>query len=108
MTSMPSAGSLPRRLACRLSRLSHRSEYLETAVASSGAIAMTVTRFSGTVDAEQARRIGPPDHWNVAWRAAVGLEFNYQVAIARGPATRNQQRSIARKLRSVFQRVQLH
>jgi hypothetical protein len=88
--------------------LTHRSEYLETFVASSGAITMTVTHFLRAVDAEQARGIGPPDHWNLAWRAAIGLEFNYQVAIARGVATRNQQRAVARKLRSVFRKVQMH
>jgi hypothetical protein len=88
--------------------LSHRSEYLETAVVTSGAMTITVTRFSGTVDAEHARRIGPPDHWNLAWRAAIGLEFNYQVAIALGAVTRNQQRTIARRLRSVFGKVQMH
>ena len=88
--------------------VSHRSEYLETAVASSGQITMTVTRFCGTVDAEQARRIGPPDYWNLAWRAAIGLEFNYQVAIARDAVTRNQQRTISRKLRSVFAKVKMH
>jgi len=88
--------------------LKHRSEYLETAVASSAAITITVTRFSGAVDAEQARRIGAPDHWNLAWRAAIGLEFNYQVAIARGAVTRNQQRTITRKLRSVFRKVKMH
>jgi hypothetical protein len=86
----------------------HRSEYLETSTASSGALTISVTRFLRSVDAEQARRIGPPDYWNLAWRAAVGLEFNYQVAIARGPATRNQQRVIARKLRSIFRKVRLH
>ena len=69
---------------------------------------LVVTRFSGTIDADQANRIGPPDFWNLAWRAAVGLEFNYQVVITHGPVTRNQQRSIARKLRSVFQRVRMH
>jgi hypothetical protein len=88
--------------------LSHRSEYVETAVAATAAMTITVSRFLCAVDAEQASRIGPPDHWNVAWRAAVGLEFNYQVAIDRGPVTRNQRRAIARKLRSVFQKVRLH
>jgi hypothetical protein len=81
---------------------------LETATASSAEITIAVTRFTGSVDAEQASRIGPPDYWNLAWRAAVGLEFNYQVAITHGPLTRNQQRSVARKLRSVFQRVRMH
>jgi len=88
--------------------LKHRSEYLETASASSGALAISVTRFCGTLDAEQASRIGPPDHWNLAWRAAVGLELNYQVAIARGAVTRNQQRATARRLRGVFRKVQMH
>ena len=88
--------------------LSHQSEHLETATASSAEITIAVTRFTGSIDAEQASRMGPPDFWNLAWRAAVGLEFNYQVAITHGPLTRNQQRSVARKLRSVFQRIRMH
>jgi hypothetical protein len=60
--------------------LSHQSENLETATASSAGMTIAVTRFSGSIDAEEASLIGPPDYWNLAWRAAVGLEFNYQVA----------------------------
>jgi hypothetical protein len=79
------------------------------AIARSGdAFQITVTEFVGSVNAEQAARIGAPDHWNLAWRAAVGLRFNYQVAIARGAVTRSQQRTIGRRLRSVFTEVRLH
>ena len=85
----------------------HLSQYLETAQ-SGEVFQITVTEFIAPVRSEQATQIGPPDHWNLAWRAAVGLRFNYQVAIGRGAVTRSQQRSIARKLRSVFAEIRLH
>lgn len=88
--------------------MKHRSEHLETATASSGDMTISATRFLGMVDAEQARRIGAPDHWNLAWRAAVGLEFNYQVAIYRDSVTRSQRRTVARRLRAVFRKVRMH
>jgi hypothetical protein len=69
---------------------------------------ITVTEFIAPVSSEQAAQIGPPDHWNSAWRAAIGLRFNYQVAAARGQVTRSQQRAIARRLRSVFAEIKLH
>jgi hypothetical protein len=83
------------------------SQYLETA-RSGEVFQITVTEFLAPVSSEQAAQIGPPDYWNLAWRAAVGLRFNYQVAIARGAVTRSQQRSIAHKLRSVFAEIRLH
>ncbi len=86
----------------------HRSEYLETARSAQGPFEISVTEYAGSVSSEQAAQIGSPDHWNLAWRAAAGLRFNYQVAIARGAVTRNQQRSIARRLRSVFTEIKLH
>jgi hypothetical protein len=89
-------------------RTTRRSEYLETAQSAQGPFEITVTEYVGSVSSEQAMRIGPPDHWNLAWRAAVGLQFNYQLRIAHGPVTRNQQRSIARKLRKVFTEIKLH
>jgi hypothetical protein len=85
----------------------HSSQYLET-TQSGEVFQITVTEFIAPVSSEQTAQIGPPDHWNLAWRAAVGLRFNYQVAIARGAVTRSQQRSIARKLRSVFAEIRLH
>jgi hypothetical protein len=85
----------------------HRSEYLETAE-SNDAMTFRVTEYLGAVDAARAARIGPPDYWNLAWRAAVGLNFNYQVWIMNKPAARNRQRVIARKLRSIFQHIQMH
>jgi hypothetical protein len=53
----------------------HRSEYLETAQ-SGGAFQITVTEYVGQASSEQAAAIGRPDHWNLAWRAAVGLRYN--------------------------------
>jgi hypothetical protein len=85
----------------------HSSQHLETAH-SGEVLQITVTEFIVPVTSDQAAQIGPPDHWNLAWRAAVGLRFNYQVAIARGTVTRSQQRSIARRLRSVFTEIRLH
>jgi hypothetical protein len=66
------------------------SQYLETAQTGE-VFQITVTEFIATVNSEQATQIGPPDHWNLSWRASVGFRFNYQVAIAWGGAvTRSQ------------------
>src|SRR5689334_9748394 len=84
----------------------HSSQYLETAQ-SGEVFQITVTEFIAPVRSEQAAQIGPPDHWNLAWRAAIGLRFNYQVAVARSQVTRSRQRTIARRLRSVFTEIRL-
>jgi hypothetical protein len=89
-------------------RIIHSSEYFESAQSSRGPFQLTVTQYFGSINSEQTAQIGAPDHWNLAWRAAVGLHFNYQVAIARGAVTRYQQRSISRKLRGVFTEIRLH
>jgi hypothetical protein len=89
-------------------RTVHQSQYLETAKSTRESFEITVTEYIRLVSSEQASQIGVPDHWDLAWRAAVGLQFNYQVRITRVTANRNQQRRIARKLRSVFTEIKLH
>lgn len=83
------------------------SQYLETAQ-SGDPFQITVTEYFGSVTSDQAEQIGPPDYWNLAWRAAVGLRFNYQVAMTREAVTRSRRRTIAQRLRSVFSEVRLH
>jgi hypothetical protein len=89
-----------------------RSEYFEKAQSAGGTffgfIDITVIEYFGSVNSEQVKQIDPPYYWDLAWRAAVGLQFNYQVAIYRGLMKRNHKRRIARKLRSVFTEIRLH
>lgn len=85
-----------------------RSNHLEVAESVSAELSVRVVHYLVSVTAEQAAEIGPPDYWDLVWRTAVGIEYNYQLAITRGPVTRNQQRRFACKLRSVFALVKMH
>jgi hypothetical protein len=84
----------------------HRSEYLESARSRHGRFEITVTEYLLWASSEQPAQVGPPDHWH--WRLAVSPRFNYQVAIAGAAFSRNQRRSITRKLRTVFPEIRLH
>jgi hypothetical protein len=89
-------------------RVIHRSEYFEGAQSALGLFELTVTEYFDPISSEQAAQITGPDHWNLAWRAAVGLQFNYQVRVAQGAVTRHQHRTIARKFRRIFEEIRLH
>lgn len=84
------------------------SEYIRNAHSASGPFEIEVIEFLGRISEEEAAKIGPPDHWNLAWRIAVGLEFNFQIKITRGAVTRRQRERTAHKLRSIFSQVRLH
>jgi len=83
------------------------SNQLRSARSASGPFEIEVVEFIGRVSAEEAAKIDSPDQSNLEWRAAVGLEFNFQVMLTRGAFTRRQSERTARKLRSVFSRVQI-
>src|SRR5262245_28730333 len=89
-------------------KVAHRSAHLETAETTGDGLIFTIVEYFGAVDSETAKRLGKPDYWNLAWRAAVGLDLNYQVGIRRPSMTRNQQRTVAGKLRPIFKRIRLH
>lgn len=85
-----------------------RSEYYEEAQSAGGTISISVIEYFGSVNSEQVKQIDPPYYGNLAWRAAVGLQFNYMVRISHPFHKRNHKRRIARKLRSVFTEIRLH
>ena len=88
--------------------VTRESEHVRSARSASGPFAIEVVEFLGHVSAEDAAKIDSPDQWNLAWRAEVGLEFNFQVSITRGTVTRRQRERTARKLRLAFSEIRLH
>ncbi len=113
----PATSSEPFDIICRklAAALSHapftvqrRSDHLEVAESTSGESSVRLVHYIGVVTAEQAATLGPPDYWDLAWRAAVGVQYNLQLGVSRGSVTRNQQRRFSAKLRSVFTQVKLH
>ena len=91
-------------------RTTRRSEHLATATSEGDSLGFTVTEYFGFVSSDEAKGIGPPDFWNLAWRAAVGDEFNYQVVFDRDPeaVSRQKARRLKQRLRPIFETLRLH
>jgi len=87
-----------------------RSQHLAAAASSTGAYAFTVIEYFGFVPLDEAERLGPPDYWDLAWRAAVGRRFNFQITFDRDESrvSRQKARRMKQHLRTVFDHVRLH
>ena len=91
-------------------RTTRQSEHLATAASQGESLGFSVTEYFGYSSWDEAERIGPPDFWNLAWRASVGEEFNFQVVFDRDPdvVSRQKARRLKQRLRPIFDALRLH
>ncbi len=91
-------------------RMTRQSEHLATAASQGESLGFTVTEYFGFISSDEAERIGPPDFWNLAWRASAGEEFNFQVVFNRDPevVSRQKARGLKQRLRPIFEVLRLH
>ena len=86
------------------------SRYICSATSDATVYALELKEFLEDVDEDTAKRIGPPHFWDLAWRAQIGFNFNYQITLqwAADGLSRSHARRIRLRLREVFEYVHFH
>lgn len=86
------------------------NEYFCSAISDAAAYALEFKEFLQDVDEKAAARLGPLYFWDLAWRANIGFQFNYQITFRWTPEglSRSQARRIRQVLRETPDGIQFH
>ena len=86
------------------------SAHLLSASSDAGEFGFTIKEFPDVVPASQVANRASPDYWDLAWRTAVGIEFNYQVEFRWDSSAMSRWRAhrLKRKLKRIFDYIRFH